>query len=244
MLRVSRTSYYYEAKLKDDSAIIKQLSMLAEKHPRYGFMKMYLRLKNLGFSWNKKRIYRVYCDMKLNLRVKPKKRLPSRNPAPLVQPIASNIIWSMDFMSDTLINGKKFRTFNVIDDFNREALDIEIASSITGRKVAEVLDRICYWRGYPNIIRLDNGPEFISKYLADWAYTHGVQLSFIEPGSPAQNAYIERFNRSYREEILDMYLFRNLSEVKHLTDDWLVDYNSCRPHESLNGQTPYQFAKK
>ena len=203
---------------------------------------MYFYLKNQGFTWNKKRIYRVYCDMKLNLRKKPKKRLPSRSPTPLIQPIRANICWSMDFMADALISVKKFRTFNLIDDFNREGLAIDAATSITGKRVVDILTRICGERGYPKMIRMDNGPEFRSISLVKWFEKNNVKLAYIEPGKPAQNAYIERFNRSFREEVLDMYLFKNTKEVNWITEGWLQEYNYNRPHESLGGKTPVQFA--
>ena len=238
---LSRTAYYYTPKRVDDSELIDALLALVEKHPRWGFPKLCKRLRALGKRWNHKRIYRVYMELKLNIRRKVKRRIPNRNPLPLRVPRSANICWSMDFMSDTLRHGHRFRTFNVVDDFNREVLAIDINSGITTERVIHTLDRIAAWRGYPAIIRVDNGPEFTSGALAEWAQAHGIQIDFIKPGKPYQNGFIERFNRTYREEVLDLYLFETLQEVREITDDWIVLYNHERPHDGLNDMTPVQY---
>lgn len=227
----------------DDSEIIDAVSQLAEKHVRYGFKKIYTRLRLMGYEWNHKRVYRIYCGLKLNLRRKAKKRLPNRHPEPLCVPAKKNDCWSMDFMSDSLYSGKGFRTFNVIDDYNRESLAIEIDSSIPSERVIRVLDRIAAYRGYPKKIRQDNGPEIISHKLELWAEQHGIKLDFIEKGKPTQNAYIERFNRTYRNEVLDAYLFNTISDVREITDNWINEYNYERPHESLNDVPPKDYEK-
>lgn len=152
--------------------------------------------------------------MKLNFRRKGKQRFPVRNPSPLATPEALNQSWSVDFMHDALACGRRFRTFNVVDDFNREALSIEIDLNLPALRVVRVLDRIAANRGYPVMIRMDNGPEFISLALAEWAGIHAVKLEFIQPGKPTQNAFIERFNRTYRTEILDFYLFMSTTDEK------------------------------
>ena len=144
-------------------------------------------------------------------------------------------------MHDALACGRRFRTFNVVDDFNREALSIEIDLNLPALRVVRVLDRIAANRGYPVMLRMDNGPEFISLALAEWAEQHAVKLEFIQPGKPTQNAFIERFNRTYRTEILDFYLFRTLNEVREITEKWLSEYNCERPHESLNNMTPEEY---
>lgn len=241
-MKVSRTAFRYQPKRRDDNEIAACLVRLAEDRPRWGYRKMFQRLRSQGYGWNHKRVRRVYRELQLNLRAKPKKRLPKRHPVPLAQPASSNISWSVDFMRDNLQSGRTFRTFNVIDDFNREALSIEIDTSLPAARAVRVLDTIASWRGYPQRLRLDNGPELISKKLASWAKAHDVVLDFIEPGKPAQNGYIERFNRTYREEVLDLYLFSNLAEVREISELWLEEYNAIRPHDSLDGQTPYQYA--
>ena len=198
-------------------------------------------LRRQGHTWNHKRVYRVYCSLKLNLRRKGKRRLPARNPQPLETPLAANVCWSVDFMSDALYSGQRFRTFNVVDDFNREALAIEVDINLPASRVIRVLERITTWRGYPARLRMDNGPELVSVALADWAEEHGVVLDFIQPGRPTQNSYIERFNRTYREEVLDFYIFSRISEVRDTTERWLREYNEERPHESLSNLTPAEY---
>ncbi len=238
-LSLSRTVFRYQPDTRRDEAVIQRLTEVAERYPRYGFKKLFQVLRRQGHVWNHKRVYRIYCLLKLNFRRKGKQRLPVRNPAPLATPEALNQSWSIDFMHDALTCGRRFRTFNVVDDFNREALAIEIDLNIPAQRVVRVLDRIVANRGYPLKMRMDNGPELIS--LAQWAEDHGVMLEFIKPGKPTQNAFIERFNRTYRTEILDFYLFRTLNEVREITERWLNEYNSERPHESLNNLTPEEY---
>lgn len=242
MLNLSRSVYRYKAKPSDDEELREQLLSLASRKPRWGFQKMFAYLKNQGRSWNHKRVRRVYRVLGLNIRVKPKKRLPVRNPQPLVAPAEANICWSLDFMHDSLVNGRTIRTLNIIDEFNREGLWIEVDTSIPAARVVRVLDMLALWRGYPKQLRLDNGPELISQTLADWAAEHDVALAFIQPGKPAQNAFIERFNRTYREAVLDAYLFHTVAEVQAITEDWLEEYNAIRPHVALGDVPPYQYA--
>ncbi len=244
LFNISRSVYQYKPKLADDHEIKKTLTELAEKHRRYGFTKMFNKIRQRGYTWNHKRVYRVYCDLKLNLRRKPKKRLPRREMMVLSQPERTNVMWSMDFMSDALMSGKCFRTVNVIDDCNREVLGIKASVSLPSKRVTEFLDSIAFSRGYPLQLRLDNGPENISKEMVAWAKKHGVHIHYIQPGKPAQNAYIERFNRTYREEVLDMYLFKNIADVQAITDTWMSEYNNERPHESLGNLTPRGYVEK
>ena len=143
-------------------------------------------------------------------------------------------------MCDGLFCGRRFRTLNIVDDFSREALAIEIDVGLSAERVQRVLDRVVAWRGYPSKLRMDNGPEFISTTLADWAEEHTVELEFIQPGKPTQNAYIERFNRTYRDEVLNMYVFKTLSEVRTITEEWLDQYNEERPHKALGDLTPFE----
>ena len=238
---LSRTVYVYRPRPRGDGPIIEALTSLAERHPRYGFGKLFQVIRRQGHHWNHKRVYRVYCSLNLNLRRKGKKRLPSRHPEPLAVPETANVCWSVDFMSDILYSGQRFRTFNVVDDFNREVLSIEVDTNLPAARVIRVLDRIAAWRGYPARLRLDNGPELVSVVMADWAEEHGVALDFIQPGKPTQNSFIERFNRTYREEVLDLYVFSRLSEVREITERWLKEYNEERPHESLGNLTPAEY---
>lgn len=194
--------------------------------------------------WNHKHVYRIYCQLGLNIRTKPRKRIPKGEAKILMQPIYSNMCWSVDFMSDVLSYGYKFRTFNVIDDYNREGLLVEPGTSLPANKVIMLLDQVALRRGYPDMIRTDNGPEFRSAIFRSWALKHKILLHYIQPGKPAQNGFIERFNRTYREEVLDMNLFNSLIEAKEITIEWLRIYNNDRPHESLGGLAPISFAEK
>jgi len=234
--------YRYQAKRAVDEPIAKELQQLAHRQPRWGCGKMTDYLRNQGHAWNHKRVRRVYRAMALHLKRKPKKRLPARTAQPLVVPMQANQTWSLDFMSDALSNGRAFRTLNVIDDFNREALWIEVDTSLPAERVVRVLEQLLLWHGTPTRIRMDNGPELISQRLENWAKDHHIGLLHIQPGKPAQNAYVERFNRTYREDVLDAYLFDDLEEVRNLTEHWLEDYNTIRPHEALQGISPRQFA--
>lgn len=244
LLHISSSVYYYQFKEKNDQEIIEQLSGIAENHYRWGFWMMYHHLRNQGYSWNHKRIYRIYLTMGLHLRRKHKKRIPARIKEPLVLPIGPNITWSMDFMQDTLINGRKFRTLNIIDDFNRESLNITIDTSISSKRVITELNKLIQWRGKPERIRVDNGPEFIANRLEQWCNDHGIEIKFIQKGKPSQNGYVERFNRSYREEVLNAYLFETLDEVREITYQWMWEYNNIRPHDSLMNLPPTQFLLK
>ncbi len=236
-----RSVYRYRPRPNRDGEIIKLLLELAHGRPEQGFGKLFKRMRRLGHGWNHKRVYRVYCGLKMNKRRKGKRRLPTRNPAPLAVSQAMNECWSADFMSDALWDGRRFRTFNVVDDFNREALAIVVDFSLTAERVVRELERIAAVRGYPLKLRTDNGPEFIALALADWAEQHGVTLEFIKPGKPMQNGFIERFNRSYREAVLDMFVFQTLNEVREQTETWLKEYNEERPHDSLGDLTPKEY---
>ncbi|WP_411202392.1 IS3 family transposase [Vibrio vulnificus] len=241
---ISDSVYRYQPKANNDHEVIVELQKAVERYPAYGFSKLLKILRRWGHGWNHKRIYRIYCELKLNKRRKGKKRLPTRSPEPLNVPMVANQCWSIDFMSDSLQCGRRFRTFNVVDDFNREALAIEVDLSLPAQRVVRVLERIIAWRGYPEKLRMDNGPEFISVTLATWAEEHDIKLEFIQPGKPTQNSYVERFNRTYRTEILDMYVFRTLNDVRELTENWIREYNEERPHDALNDLTPWEYLMK
>lgn len=226
---------------KDDSVVIAKLQELADNKPKEGQDKFYNRIRNAGILWNHKRIERVYKLMGLNKRKRGRKRLPARVKQPLIIPMQANDTWSMDFMHDTLMNGRKFRVLNVIDDYNREALRIEPYFSIGSNLVIKILERLVIERGIPKAIRVDNGPEFISSALSEWCLKRGIKLVYIQPGKPMQNGYIERFNRSYREDVLDANLFESIHQARVLSDEFLEDYNMHRPHESLGNLSPINY---
>ena len=211
-------SAYYQIPLDwqtHDKEIIDALNRLVEAYPRWGVWKYIARLRAIGHSWNHKRIYRIYRQLGLNQPRRTKRRLPRRPSLPVFVPEGPNEVWSADFMSDALYHGTRFRTLNIIDDYNREVLAIEVDTSLRAERVIRVLDRLKGERELPHMIRVDNGPEFHRPAsLQDWGKANRVLIYHIQPGRPTQNAFIERFNRTYRNEVLNLYLFRNLEEVR------------------------------
>ena len=238
---ISTSVFYYQAKRKDDTELIGELSKLADVHRSWGFWLMYHRLRKLQFRWNHKRVYRVYTAMRLNLRNKRKKRLPARVKAPLACPVGPNITWSLDFMHDTLASGKPIRTLNILDDFSREALSITVDSSLPAQRVVRELEKLRQWRGKPQKIRSDNGPEFVAEAMRDWCEKNGVEWEFIQPGKPTQNSLIERFNRTFRQDVLDSYQFDTLPQMRKYVQAWVWMYNNERPHSALGRLTPTEF---
>jgi len=240
--QISETCYRYQAKLcSENEQIADWLIRLTHNQKNWGFGLCYYYLRNVkGFKWNHKRIYRIYRELELNLRIKPKKRLVRKKPEPLSVPAAINESWSMDFMHDQLEDGRCYRLLNVIDDFNREGLAIEVDCSLPAARVARVLNQIIEWRGKPKQIRCDNGPEYISGLLAAWAETKGIELAFIQPGNPQQNAYVERYNRTVRYDWLNQFLFSSIEEVQEQATCWLWTYNNERPNTAIGGITPKQ----
>jgi len=182
--------------------------------------------------------------MKLSLRRKHKRRLPARIQEPLQVPDQPNTIWSLDFMSDSLVDGRRIRVLNVVDDFNRESLLAQPALSFPATRLIRELERIEDTHGLPSNFRLDNGPEFISKIFQAWCESKGIKLLYIQPGKPVQNAYIERFNRIFREDILDAYWFEGLEQLKLIIQKWQHDYNHNHPHSSLGGMSPMQYLEE
>ena len=239
---ISETCYRYQPKLSDENAEIADwLVGLTSRQRNWGFMLCFLYLRNIkGFGWNYKRVYRIYRELELNLRIKPKKRLYRDKAELLAVPEVVNQTWSMDFMHDQLSDDRSFRAFNVIDDFNREGLAIEIDFSLPAGRVIRALDRIIEWRGKPKVIRSDNGPEYISHLLAAWASKNSIILQFIQPGNPQQNAYVERFNRTVRYYWLNQHIFTTIDEVQQAATAWLWTYNNERPNMALGGITPKQ----
>lgn len=238
---LSRAAFYRPPQGRDDSEVIDAINKVISRFPRWGFWLTYKTLRRRGFNWNHKRVYRVYCNLRLNQKRRAKKRIPPRVRQPLFVPERPNQVWSADFMSDSLYAGKRFRTFNVLDDFNREILAIEIDTSLTGRRLIRVFERLKEYRGLPEVLRVDNGPEFLNHEFVAWAKSAGMFIQYIQPGKPNQNAYVERFNKTYRNEVLDLYLFNNLDEVRERTYWWMIDYNEERSHDSLEDMTPVEY---
>jgi len=237
---VSETCYRYSPLLSDENEQIADLLVgLTDARKTWGFGLCFLHLRNIkGHPWNHKRVYRIYRALELNLRIKPRKRLKRDKPDALAVPDAPNMTWSMDFMADRLGDGRQFRLLNVLDDFNREGLGIEVDFSLPAERVIRSLDRIIEWRGKPSTIRVDNGPEYISTKLLEWAEKQGVTLQHIQPGQPQQNAYIERYNRTVRHEWLDQYIIETIEEAQDHATQWLWTYNNDRPNMGIGGITP------
>lgn len=206
-----------------DAPVIAVLNEIVTQRSRWGFWKCFYRLRADGYGWNHKRVHRVYCAMKLNLQRKAKKRVVTRERQPLITHGEVNRVWALDFMRDTMYDGRPFRT------------------SIPSGRLVRVMNQLVEVYGKPQAIRLDNGPEMTSDGFTDWAKEQGVQLLFFQPGKPNQNAFIERFNKSFRDEVLDANLFNSITEVQAAADVWLMDYNEYRPHESLGNVPPAAF---
>ncbi len=239
---ISETCYRYQAKLSDDNALIADwLLRLTTANRRWGFGLCFLYLRNVkGIRYNHKRVYRIYRELELNLRIKPRRRLKRDRPDPLDVPRQINTVWSIDFMHDRLADSRAFRTFNVLDDYNREGLGIEVDLSLPAQRITRTLDQIIEWRGKPKAIRSDNGSEMCSAEFQNWAANRGIRLLFIQPGKPTQNAYVERFNRTVRHEWLDEHLFDSIDHAQQTATDWLWRYNNERPNMANGGITPIQ----
>ncbi len=242
---ISQTCYRYEKKLVSENEMISNLLIeITSKNRNWGFGLCFLYIRNvMGLAWNHKRVYRIYCELELNMRIKPKKRIVREKPDRLSVPDSVNCMWSMDFMHDQLQNGRSFRLLNVIDDYNREGLAMEVDFSLPSDRVIRVLDQIIEWRGKPKAIRSDNGPEYISSSIKKWAEKHDIKLSYIQPGNPQQNAFVERYNRTVRYDWLGQNLFESIEDVQYCATKWLWNYNNERPNMGIGGITPRQKLK-
>jgi putative transposase len=240
---ISESYYHYQTKLSTENAEIADwLLRLTTANRRWGFGLCFLYLRNVkGFGWNHKRVYRIYRELELNLRIKPKRRIKRDKPNALMVPATINQVWSIDFMSDSLSDGRTLRTFNVLDDYNREGLGLDVDLSLPSSRVIRALEQIIEWRGKPSAIRCDNGPEYIAQLLIDWANDQQITLLYIQPGKPTQNAYIERFNRTVRHEWLELHLFESVEQAQYLATKWLWTYNNERPHTAIGGVPPRQL---
>ena len=242
LVGLHRSTCRYPAKPARDDELVERLKDLAAKRPRFGYRRLGILLRREGFKINHKRIYRVYREQNLAVRRKKRKKLAARARVMLPGPSQVNERWSMDFMADSMVSGRCLRTLNVVDDFSRECPAIEVDTSIPGRRVARVLDRLAETRGLPEMIVVDNGPEFAGKHLDAWAYRNGVKLHFIRPGKPVENCFVESFNGKFRDECLNEHWFVDLQDARDKIETWRIDYNRVRPHSSLDNLTPKEFA--
>ncbi|RDL42568.1 IS3 family transposase [Marinomonas piezotolerans] len=241
---ISETCYRYQSQNSDENVQIAELLVdLTVEQTDWGFGQCFNYLRNTkGYPWNHKRVYRIYCELALNLRIRPRRRLKRNTPEPLKEPTKPNQVWSMDFMHDQLADGRKYRLFNVIDDFKREGLAMEAGFSLPSQRVIRVLDQLLEWRRKPIALRCDNGPEFISHEFVKWAKKKGIRIDYIQPGNPQQNAYIERYNRTARYGWVSKHLFDTLEEVQDYATEWLWFYNHERPHTANGGKPPLMAA--
>lgn len=240
---MSRSLWYYQTR-RDDTEVIEKLQELVDKYSRKGIDMYYKLIRREGLKWGRNRVLRVYRLMKLSFRRKCKKRIPARLKVPLVIAEGLNKGWTMDFMSDALVNGRRVRVLNIMDEYSREALAVYPDYSIPSVSVINQLEILEQHRDLPDSFRLDNGPEFTSFEFTEWCRLKNIKITYIQPGRPMQNAYIERFNKTYRDEILDAYLFENLEELRILSENWMRIQNNEIPHGSLNDLTPHEYAAK
>ncbi len=241
LVGMTRSSYRYAVRRQEPAGLRERLRGLAQERCRFGYRRLTVLLRREGWAVNHKRVYRLYRDEGLGVRRRRRKRMGAVRRQALAIPTRPNERWSMDFISDALSEGRKFRSLNIVDDFNRECLAAEVDTSITGGRVVRVLERLGELRGLPQILVMDNGPEFAGQALDVWAYEQGVKLHFIEPGKPVQNAFIESFNGKMRDECLNEHWFMSLEEARETIEAWRRDYNEVRPHTALGNRTPQEF---
>lgn len=241
---LSTSTWRYERQESATNATLRtRLEAHAAERPRFGYRRLHVLVGREGLTVNHKRVHRVYKAAGLQVRRRRRKRLTRAERTPLARPTRPSERWSMDFTSDTLGDGRVFRTLNIVDDFTRECVAIEVDRSLPGLRVARVLERLQAAIGLPATIVVDNGPEFAGRTLEAWTYARGVTLRFIRPGKPVENAYVESFNGKFRDECLNEHWFVSLADAQRTIEAWRIDYNTVRPHSSLDGVTPEQFAR-
>lgn len=245
ILRFQRSSHRYQL-IRDGQAELRmRIKEIAAVRVRYGYKRIHVLLQREGWRVNHKRVYRLYCEEGLNLRAKrPKRRVSAAHRVLRHKPAAANESWSMDFVSDSLFNGRRFRALTIVDNFSRECVGIRVDQGVRAEDVVAMLNRLKFIRAVPKTIYLDNGPEFASRALDKWAYEHGVTLDFSRRGSPQDNALVESFNGTFRDECLNVNWFLSLDDARQKIEAWRVEYNEWRPHSSLHNMTPRDFAHR
>jgi putative transposase len=239
---MSRSSCRYAARPRADEGLRKRLRELAGERRRFGYRRLTILLRREGWAVNHKQVYRIYRAEGLAVRPRKRKRLKAAARTPLTLPARADEVWTMDFTEDALASGRKFRTLNLMDGYTREALALEVDTSLPGARVVRVLESLRERGRRPAALQVDNGPEFISRAVDQWAFEEGVELHFIDPGKPVQNAFIESFNGKFRDECLNENWFLSLPEAREKIEAWRRDYNQVRPHSALGYQTPEEFA--
>jgi len=242
-VRLHRSSCRYQAKPDRNEELRELLRALAAARPRWGQERLQVLIRRQGCRVNHKRTERLYRELGLSLRLRKRSKRASGMRLPAVMPTAPNQRWSMDFVSDQLVTGQRLKCLTVVDDFTRESPGILVARSISGQTVADFFNLLAETRSLPEVLVCDNGPEFTSMALDRWADQHQIKLSFIQPGKPQQNCFIESFNGKFRDECLNEELYHDLADAQTKIEDWRIDYNENRPHRSLNQRTPIEFIK-
>lgn len=243
VLQMAESTYRYKAQRQELKGLRERMTEIAGQRPRFGYRRLHLLLAREGWEVNHKRIERLYREERLAVRRKRRKRVAQTQRRPHTLPLRADDRWSMDFVADSLAPGRCFRTLNIVDDFTRECLAIEVDTALSGQRVTRVLDRLLETRGKPAALVTDNGPEFVSRALDAWAYQHKVELRFIRPGKPIENCFVESFNGKFRDECLNQHWFTDLSDARRTIEAWRLDYNQVRPHSSLGGLAPQQFSE-
>jgi putative transposase len=238
-----RASHRYESTRVDAPELEAKLREVAVQRPRFGYRRLHLMLRRAGLNVNHKRIYRLYRLEGLTVRIKRRKRLAASPRVAPSAPIRSGQRWSMDFVCDHTAEGIRFRVLTLVDDFSRRAPGLLVERSMSGARVARFLEELAAVNGRPETIVIDNGPEFVSNALDQWAHAHNVRLHFIRPGRPVENAFIESFNGKFRDECLNANWFHGLDHAREVVAEWVEDYNERRPHSSLGGLTPTEFER-
>ena len=245
LVQIQRATARYRRRRYHDPQLEQRLRELAAERVRFGYRRLHVLLQREGWAVNHKRVYRLYREAGLAVRRRKRKRAAASARVPLEAPVRPNQGWSMDFMADALGTGRRFRTLNLVDEYTREALAIEVDTSLPGERVVRVLEQLRSTAGRkPEWIVTDNGPEFTGRALDRWAYENGVRLEAIRPGRPMENGYIESFNGKMREECLNESWFTDLADARQRIEAWRVDYNTRRPHSALGYQTPAEFAQR
>lgn len=242
LLGLARSTARYRSR-RGQPEVLDRLRMLAARWPRYGYRRLHIELRREGMRINHKRVYRLYRLQGLALQRRTRKRAAGLRGLPLGVPSRRNQRWSMDFLSDALASGRRFRVLIVLDDGIRKALALEVDTSLPGRRVVQVLERLIAAYGKPELMVIDNGPEFAGRLLDQWAYEHGIKLHFIEPGKPVQNAYVESFAGKLRDECLNGHWFTTLADARQTIEAWRREYNEIRPHSALGDLPPEEFAR-